>query len=490
MQTNRRPETQSENQFQLPAWPGRNRFVIPAVVAVIVIAAIGGGIAIMSGNKGANKEAVVAAPPVLTVNVERATVRPVNQQIRVTGAVWARDPLVIACEVNGLQIQQVLVDEGHQVKKGQTLAILNGSILRAELEREKALLASSEAALNKSYQPNRREDINGLRAAVAQARANAAQQHAVRVQAEANLANARNNAKRYADLLVQGAVSAQEAESKDTTERVAQAELKNSDEKIRAADFILKQADERLSMAVSGGRLEDVQIARAEVNKARANVHRLEALLAQTVVRAPSDGLITRRDAHIGDSSTSGKSLFTMIRDNQIEMRAQVPEKDLSVLHAGLPVIISSASLGSKTVTGRIREIGSHVDPDTRLCAVKIDVDFKSGLKPGMFAEGRVNLENYTALTVSSSAVISRDDKYFVFVFEKLPPSHHSAPQGSMPAPAVTPMTNGIARLHYVLPGARTGDNTEIREGIKEGDEVVTSGAGFIKDGDTVSVGQ
>ncbi|MBY0546902.1 MAG: efflux RND transporter periplasmic adaptor subunit [Candidatus Obscuribacterales bacterium] len=490
MQTNRRPETQSENQFQLPAWPGRNRFVVPAVAAVILIAAIGGCIAVFSGNKGTNIEAtVVATPPVLTVNIERAIVRPVNQQIRVTGSVWARDPLVIACEANGLQIQQVLVDEGHQVKKGQPLAILNGSILRAELEREKALLASSEASLQKSYQPNRREDINGLRAAVAQARANAAQQHAVRVQAEANLANARNNAKRYSDLLVQGAVSAQEAESKDTTERVAQAELKNSDEKIRAADFILKQAEERLSMAVSGGRLEDVQIARAEVNKSRANVHRLEALLAQTVVRAPSDGLITRRDAHIGDSSTSGKSLFTMIRDNQIEMRAQVPEKDLSVLHAGLPVIISSASLGSKTITGRIREIGSHVDPDTRLCTVKIDVDFKSGLKPGMFAEGRVNLENFTALTVSSSAVISRDDKYFVFVFEKLPQSPAATPQASS-ASAVKPMTNGIARLHYVLPGARTGNYTEIREGLKDGDEVVTSGAGFIKDGDTVSVGQ
>lgn len=483
MQTNRRPETQQENQIQLPSWPGRRKLVIPAVVVVIVLVAIGGGMAVLSGNKTANKDSVaVVAPPVLTVSIEPALVRPVNQQIRVTGSVWARDPLVIASEVNGLQIQEVLVDEGHQVKKGQVLAVLNGSILKAELEREKALLASSEAALTKSYQPNRREDINGLRAAVAQARANAAQQHAIKVQSEANLANARNNAKRYSDLLQQGAVSAQEAESKDTIERVARAELKNSDEKIHASDFILKQAEERLAMAVSGGRLEDVQIAKAEVNKARASVHRLEALLAQTVVRAPSDGLITRRDAHIGDSSTSGKSMFTMIRDNQIELRAQVPEKDLAVLHPGLPVNVTSASLGTKTIVGRIREIGSHVDPDTRLCAVKIDVDFKSGLKPGMFAEGRVNLENYSALTVSSRAVISRDDKYFVFVLEKPPQSSTSAQ-----TPAAE---NGIARLRYVLPGARTGDLIEIRDGIKESDEVITSGAGFLKDGDTVAVGK
>ena len=304
----------------------------------------------------------------------------------------------------------------------------------------------------------------------------------MRVQAEANLSNAHNNAKRYLDLLGQGAVSAQEAEAKETTERVARAELKNAEEKIHASDFVLKQAQERLSMAESGGRREDVQIAQADVQRAQANVHRLEALLAQTVIRAPSDGLITRRDAHIGDSSMSGKSLFTMIRDNEIELRAQVPEKDLAVLRTGQTVKMSSPALGSKIVDGRVREIGSNVDPDTRLCTVRIAVDSTSGLKPGMFAEGRVSLQNYNATTVPSRAVVSRDDKNFVFVFVQLPKSS----QGD----GASDNALGSAQARFLQIGARTGDFIEVRQGLQKGDLVICSGAGFLKDGDVVAAGK
>ncbi len=495
MQTNRRPETHSEEDMEPPlkneranvrppsvtyvgARSSRKRLVL--LVSFLCIGVASGGIILFSAVKktAPAETAAVVLHPVLTVTAEPAQRRSIHQEVKVTGSVWARDPLSIASEDTGLRIESVLVDEGYQVKKGQTLAVLNSSILKAELEREKAQLASSEAALNKSFQPNRREDINGLRAVVAQTKANLSQQRSVKVQAEANLQNARSNAKRYTDLLTQGAVSAQEAESRETISRVAEAELRSSDEKIRAADFVLRQAEERLGLAEAGGRTEDVQIAHADVDRSRANVHRLEALLAQTIIKAPSDGLIIRRDAHIGDTPAVGKSLFQMIRDNQIELRAQVPEKDLSLLRPGLQVNILSPALQQKSVQGRVREIGSQVDPDTRLCTVKIDVDSHTGLKPGMFAEGRVSMENFQALTVPSRSMISKDNRYLVFVFEENHPATGST------------LASGVARLRYIQPGARSGDLIETSQGLKAGEQVITGGAGFLKDGDVVEVGK
>lgn len=493
MQTNRRDKVPDFNSGQADDFPALDergtlppleyrkpksskKLVIIGVLTVAIIALVAGVFWFQNAQKGSEKNEVVTPRPVLTVSIEPAQINSVRQEVKVTGSVWARDPLTIAAESSGFHIDSVLVDEGQQVKKGQVLAILNSSVLTAELERERAQLASAEAALKKSFQPNRREDINALRAVVAAAKASAAQQQAVKVQAIANLQNARSNAKRYADLNTQGAVSTQEAESKDTICRVAEAELHNAEEKIHAADFVLKQAQERLALAESGGRIEDVDIAKAEVQRCKANVHRLEALIAQTVIKAPSNGLITRRDAHIGDTPIAGKSLFLMIRDNKIEIRAQVPEKDLALLQPGQSVSIASPAV-SKKVEGKLREIGPMVDPDTRLCTVRIDVPTDSGLKPGMFAEGRVKLDHFRALTVPSRAVISKDDHYLVFVFEP------STGKGASPS-------SGFARLRFIQPGARTGDFIEVRSGVTEGEQIITNGAGFLKDGDPVESGK
>ena len=174
MQTNRRPETYSEKKTKMHARPVPNKLLVLWLTLLVVLVLVGAGLFVWQSKQGSTQAKQTTVPPVMTVTVEPAQVRMVHQEVRVTGSIWARDPLTLASEANGLQIQKVMVDEGDQVKMGQVLAVLNSAILSAELEREKALLAASQAALQKSFQPNRKEDINGLAAAVAQARASCA----------------------------------------------------------------------------------------------------------------------------------------------------------------------------------------------------------------------------------------------------------------------------------------------------------------------------
>ncbi len=432
--------------------------------SVIVVLGIGGFVA--SKMTKPKTDSLQGPAPVITVSAQQAVLKPVARQIQVNGTISAWDPISVGSQQSGLEVKSITVEEGMRVKKGQLLATLDSSVLVPELESEKAKLKSSIANAQKAVQPNRVEDINGLKAAVSQAEANVADQEAAKVQAQANLIDANRNSERYDTLLRAGVVSMQDTETKQTTMKVANAIVRSSEQKLAAAQFVLRQAREKLAMAMQGGRKEDISMANASVDEIRANVKRLEAQVQQTFIKAPVDGLITHRNVHLGDIATAGKAMFEMARDNRLELRAQLPESDLNYMKAEEPVALRCSVLGDKTIEGKVREISPAIDAATRLAAVRIDIPNGSGIRPGMYAEGTIDVGRYQALTVPSKAVISQDDQSKVFVV----------------------VGGNKVQARAVVTGARSGDLIEIQSGIKPEDEVAVAGAGFLKDGDIVAV--
>jgi HlyD family secretion protein len=438
----------------------RPRVLIGLVLCIVVIAAIAVKMIFFSA-KGTPAE----TPPVVTVSIVPASYQSIDHFLEVTGSVSAWDPLSIGAEINGLKIAEINVEEGDRVKSGQVMAVLNSSVLRAQLDQARARLVSSRNSLKKAIQPNRHEDIETYKAALSQAKANTAQQEAMLAQAEANMANAERNEKRFADLVKQGAVSQSDYETRLTTAKTTLAEVNHMKESVRAANFAWEQAKERLAMALIGGRREDVDISRAAVAENEATVKQLEAQVEQTIIRAPTDALVIKRDAHIGDITAMNKSLFTLMRNNRLELRAQVPETDLLKVKPGEPVKLLSYADNFLPVTGSVRVISPLVDTESRLGTVRIDVPSDSAVKPGMFLRGIVDLGKRQALTVPSSAVFNRDGQSFVFV-----------------------LSGTQARRRIVTTGAMAAGNVEILSGIKPGDPVIADGGGFLKDGDCVRV--
>ncbi len=403
--------------------------------------------------------------PVLTVSVENVSMNTIERTIAVNGTISAWDPVVVGAEEGGLQVSSIRADEGAVVKEGQILATLDGAMLRPQIESEIARLKASMASAKKAIQPNRIEDIDGLIAAVSQAQANVEDQEAALVQADANYANAQINLNRYVTLQKVGAVSMQELENRQTSEKVAAANLRSAQKKISAAKYSLEQAQQRLKMAKQGGRVEDIDIANANVAEINGNIKRLNAELDRTIIKAPVTGTIIKRDAHIGEIAPAGRSMFTLARDNRLELRAQVPEADLRGLQRGQKVLIHSALTGPSGITGSLREISPQIDADTRLATVRIDVPNSSMVKPGMYAEGRINVGKSSVLALPSQAVISDDDRSIVFVLH-----------------------NNNVESRTVTIGNRTDNLVEIKSGLRLGEPVVVTGAGFLKDGDCVAL--
>jgi len=404
---------------------------------------------------------------VLTVTVADADQKPVHRTLKLAGTVWAWDPLTVGAEVGGLRIDTVNVEEGDIVKKGQVLATLNSSVIRAQLEKERAKLQRAKINLEKTKQPNRPMDINRIKAVVAQATAVVSQEEANIVRAKANLRNAQLSSARYKELKKQGAVSTEDLDNRETAETTAQADYRNAVQKLEAVRFAKTQAEENLKLALEGGMQHDIDMASADIAETKASVQQLEAQVAQTIIRAPSHGLITKRLAHIGDVTMANEDLFQMVRDNRYEVRAQVPEQDLKSLKPGQPVQFKGAA--GEDMIGKIREISPLVDTNTRLATARIDIPYdpQSGWRPGMFVSGLVDLGEVEALVVPAQSVVDKDGRKIVFVLD-----------------------NDRAFSREVKVGERAGDFVEIQSGLKQHEKVVTTGSGFLKDGDIVRLGE
>lgn len=186
--------------------------------------------------------------------------------------------------------------------------------------------------------------------------------------------------------------------------------------------------------------------------------------LSLATVRAPIAGVISSRKAVLGQVIQPGAELFRIVRDGRIELNMEVVESELSMVKAGMPATVTTATTGA--VTGTVRIVTPMVDPATRLGYARISVPWSSGLRPGMFANGQVNVGSQSVTTVPQVAVVYSENAPGVFVVG----------------------ADGKAHRRKVVLGGQAGKNVIVREGLQPGDRIVTTGAGFLNDGDRVKL--
>jgi RND family efflux transporter MFP subunit len=206
--------------------------------------------------------------------------------------------------------------------------------------------------------------------------------------------------------------------------------------------------------------------AAARVAAARATLSQQQLRLKYTQVVAPDSGIISARNATVGAVAGVGTELFRMIRQGRLEWRAEVTAAELPRMKPGLKAEVKAA--GGTAIRGTVRTVAPTVDPQSRVALVYVDLppslSANAPLKAGMFAGGEFHLGESGALTVPQQAVAVRDG--FAYVFR----------------------LNQDSRVSQVkvTTGRRLGERIEIVAGLPADALVVTSGAGFLNDGDLV----
>jgi len=204
--------------------------------------------------------------------------------------------------------------------------------------------------------------------------------------------------------------------------------------------------------------------ASAKVDLAIAQLSELQVKVAQTRIIAPAAGVISRKSATVGAVVQPGNELFRLIRDGELEWRAELPSHSIAQIQQGAMARIGLDNGDSLHST--VRMVAPTMDTSTRNGLVYVSLPKNINLKAGGYARGEILVSQAEALSVPESALITRDGNSFVFSVE-----------------------NSTARLMHVVTGTRQGGRVEISAGLRPQDRVVGKGAGFVKDGDLVRIG-
>jgi membrane fusion protein, multidrug efflux system len=205
---------------------------------------------------------------------------------------------------------------------------------------------------------------------------------------------------------------------------------------------------------------------RYDLENARAANRLANLELSWTTVSAPIAGVVAERMIKPGNFVQANTPIFRIVDDSRLEATLNVPERELATLQAGLPVRLQVDALPGRDFDGRIDRISPVVDPGSGTFRVVAAFDGGGTLKPGMF--GRVVIDydqRADALTVPRSALLEDEGEPAVFVVREQ-----------------------TAQRVAVSLGYQDGQWAEIREGLVEGDQVVTAGKVTLRDGSTVQV--
>ena len=248
----------------------------------------------------------------------------------------------------------------------------------------------------------------------------------------------------------------------------AKANLAFASSSLQLADTNLKRFDQlKLKQTLSEQEFDQVATqaatAAATRDQAAAAVKLAEVKLEDATVVAPDDGKILERSIELGKVPGAGESLFRILRQHKLEWVAQIDATDLARVKPNMVAQINAAN--NQTLAGKIRSVSPQLTSGSRLAKVRVVLDGAPDIAVNTYADGKILIGNAAAVTVPSDSLVIKDGKTWVFRVK-----------------------NNMAEQVLVNIGRRQQNEIEILSGIKNGDTVILEGAGFLNDGDKISV--
>jgi RND family efflux transporter MFP subunit len=395
---------------------------------VVVVALIGGGIFVVGGLSSSTEATEQDVPePESGIHVQVVKPQPGGMDRKTTqpGTVEAFKRVDIESGVSGF-LKTLNVDRDSRVKEGDILAIIDVPDLQKTLERNEAGIDQAKAKVEQMVAEKTvaEAQLEAAKAKVKQAIAAAKAAKAWVIYRAAQL-------DRMQYLFSKDAVEQRVLdEAKDNYE--AAVESQNSAEENIAAS----KANQVAAGARIGRTEADIEAARAEVKVTQAEFAKTGELLKYATIRAPFDGIITRRTVNPGafiraaTTGTAAPPILTIDSVDVYRVVVDVPDKDAPLVKAGEDAVIEFDALPDVLFRAPVARTGGAEDPQTRMMRVEIDVkdnpdakDDKDKLKHGMYGRVTITLKkDVDVLALPSSCLVDKSDKTNrgqVYVVEK-----------------------------------------------------------------------
>jgi RND family efflux transporter MFP subunit len=222
----------------------------------------------------------------------------------------------------------------------------------------------------------------------------------------------------------------------------------------------------------------NLQAQEAQVAVAKANVAAQEAQVKVArqqkkylSVLAPFDGVVTKRNVDIGDlvqgDATSGTFMFTVMESEVIRTQVYVPQDQAFGLAPGVKAVVRVPELPGRTFPGTVTRVADALQPGTRTLLAEIDIENPDEvLTPGLYCTVELYIPRKTpSLLVPASAIIFDQNGMQVAVVK-----------------------DGTAHIQTITVARDLGTDIEVRDGVKEGDEVILNPPVTLANGDKVNI--
>lgn len=212
--------------------------------------------------------------------------------------------------------------------------------------------------------------------------------------------------------------------------------------------------------------MAQLDLAKAQHAQNAARLDELKINLANTVIVSPVSGFVGKRVLDPGAWVTPNTAFLSVVDIGVVRLVANIVERDLRKVRTGMAADVAVDAFPNEAFAGRIAHLAPILDPATRTAPIEIEIDNpRFRLKPGMYARVEFTVERRDhALVVPTSAMVDLSGTRGVF----------------MRTPELT------AKFHPVTFGLIDQERAEVASGLSEGDEVVTTGAAALREGDPV----
>jgi len=256
-------------------------------------------------------------------------------------------------------------------------------------------------------------------------------------------------------------------------------------ESLARDNYISQEEFESLKTGLASARAE-LAAAEAQVSRAGGALGESQESVRQTVVRAPIDGTVGRRNAEVGMFVSGSTPLFTIGRLENMEVDVPITQEMLTRIRAGQTAEIRSGSIGDSVIRAAVSRVSPFIEPGSFSAELQIDVDNASGaLLPGMFVTVDVLYGESREATLVPKSAIWEDPATGAVGVYTAPSIGLEVPlvmpeEGSDEVPPMTPPTPAEFQRVEVL---AEGRHVVGVEGIEPGDWVIVVGQHLVAGG-------
>jgi RND family efflux transporter MFP subunit len=348
--------------------------------------------------------------PVRDVRVAQAATETLARTVPVAGTLAADEQARLGLKVGG-RIASVGVDLGDRVRRGQPIARLVPTEFELRVSQAQNLLDQARSRLG--VQPGRTSTVvSPVDTAVVK-------------QAAASLNQARLTRDRMANLFNEQLIPKSDLDAAEAAYQVADARYQEAIEDARGRQGLVQQRESELGIA--------------------------RQQLADSVLTAPFDGMISERLLGPGDYVAVGDPVVVLVRVHPLRLRLAVPEREAATLRTGQEVRVTVEG-DPEVHAGRVARISPSISEANRTLMIEAEVPNQDArLRPGSFARAEiVTQSSEPAVVVPASSIVR-----FAGI-EK-----------------VMSVEGGKAVEKRVRTGRRAGDRIEIVDGVTAGEPVV-----------------